>query len=100
MFCPDALFVPWVLRSGRAAPRGATGWRPVLGACSAWFWFGFGSNGLSVDGSLGVALRCEPEWGCSSAGRAPALQAGGQRFDPAQLHQGFGVDASGKHPCL
>ena len=26
------------------------------------------------------------EWGCSSAGRAPALQAGGQRFDPAQLH--------------
>ena len=33
-------------------------------------------------------------WGRSSAGRAPALQAGGQRFDPAQLHQGFGVDAS------
>src|SRR3989442_13302117 len=26
-------------------------------------------------------------WGCSSAGRAPALQAGGRRFDPAQLHQ-------------
>ena len=26
------------------------------------------------------------KWGCSSAGRAPALQAGGQRFDPAQLH--------------
>ena len=26
-------------------------------------------------------------WGCSSAGRAPALQAGGQRFDPANLHQ-------------
>ena len=26
-------------------------------------------------------------WGCSSAGRAPALQAGGQRFDPAYLHQ-------------
>ena len=25
--------------------------------------------------------------GCSSAGRAPALQAGGQRFDPVQLHQ-------------
>ncbi len=24
--------------------------------------------------------------GCSSAGRAPALQAGGQRFDPAYLH--------------
>ena len=27
------------------------------------------------------------KWGYSSAGRAPALQAGGQRFDPAYLHQ-------------
>ena len=26
-------------------------------------------------------------WGCSSAGRAPALQAGGRRFDPDHLHQ-------------
>jgi hypothetical protein len=25
--------------------------------------------------------------GCSSIGRAPALQAGGHRFDPGQLHQ-------------
>ena len=25
--------------------------------------------------------------GCSSFGRAPALQAGGNRFDPGQLHQ-------------
>ena len=25
-------------------------------------------------------------WGCSSAGRAPALHAGGQEFDPPQLH--------------
>ena len=24
--------------------------------------------------------------GCSSAGRAPALQAGGRRFEPAHLH--------------
>ena len=32
----------------------------------------------------------QPEiWGYSSAGRAPALQAGGQRFDPAYLHQRF-----------
>ena len=28
-------------------------------------------------------------WGCSSAGRAPALQAGGQEFDPPHLHQGL-----------
>ena len=27
------------------------------------------------------------KWGYSSAGRAPALQAGGQRFDPVYLHQ-------------
>ena len=26
-------------------------------------------------------------WGCSSIGRAPALQAGGRRFDPDWLHQ-------------
>ncbi len=26
-------------------------------------------------------------WGCSSAGRAPALHAGGHRFDPVHLHQ-------------
>ena len=32
-------------------------------------------------------LRQKIARGCSSAGRAPALQAGGQRFDPAQLHQ-------------
>ena len=27
------------------------------------------------------------ERGCSSVGRAPALQAGGRRFDPVHLHQ-------------
>ena len=32
---------------------------------------------------------CEKKiaWGYSSAGRAPALQAGGRRFDPDYLHQ-------------
>ena len=29
--------------------------------------------------------------GLSSAGRAPALQAGGHRFDPDRLHQFFGI---------
>ena len=29
---------------------------------------------------------CET-WGCSSAGRAPALQAGGRQFDSVHLHQ-------------
>ena len=27
--------------------------------------------------------------GCSSAGRAPALHAGGHRFEPVHLHQDF-----------
>ena len=30
----------------------------------------------------------ETWWGFSSVGRAPALQAGGQRFEPANLHHG------------
>ena len=31
-------------------------------------------------------LTLNLKWGISSAGRAPALHAGGQRFDPAILH--------------
>jgi hypothetical protein len=44
-----------------------------------------------------VLLGCCPvgsDGGCSSVGRAPALQAGGRRFDPVHLHQarlGFGL---------
>ena len=34
-----------------------------------------------------TGLSKEKIWGYSSAGRAPALQAGGLRFDPAYLHQ-------------
>ena len=30
-------------------------------------------------------------WGISSDGRAPALQAGGQRFDPAILHYQYSL---------
>ena len=30
----------------------------------------------------------EDIWGCSSVGRAPALQAGGQEFESLHLHQG------------
>ena len=44
----------------------------------------------------GSLVRAQPDpppamgnfiWGCSSVGRAPALQAGGHRFDPVHLHQ-------------
>lgn len=31
-------------------------------------------------------LFSSPVWGLSSVGRAPALQAGGHRFDPVRLH--------------
>ena len=34
-----------------------------------------------------VQRSLKPLWGCSSAGRAPALQAGGQGFDSLHLHQ-------------
>ena len=32
-------------------------------------------------------------WGCSSAGRAPALHAGGHRFEPVHLHQKYKVSS-------
>ena len=35
---------------------------------------------------FGAELAKPSAWGHSSAGRAPALHAGGQRFDPAWLH--------------
>ena len=38
-------------------------------------------------------------WGISSAGRAPALHAGGQRFDPAILHH-FWLFAPEKLTCV
>ena len=47
---------------------------------------------LSADCSEGFPFvsRTSPRellfWRFSSAGRAPALQAGGQRFDPVNLH--------------
>ena len=45
---------------------------------------------LNVCGFCSVSFsgfgKPEIMWGFSSAGRAPALQAGGQRFDPANLH--------------
>ena len=34
-----------------------------------------------------VAALVHPQLGHSSAGRAPALEAGGRRFDPDWLHQ-------------
>ena len=33
-----------------------------------------------------ILREARDKWGYSSAGRAPALQAGGHRFDPVYLH--------------
>ena len=40
---------------------------------------------VSLTKSIG-ATRKNLSWGHSSAGRAPAWHAGGQRFEPAWLH--------------
>ena len=43
---------------------------------------------LSVTKELIIEIaKANPLWGCSSAGRAPALQAGGHGFDSHHLHQ-------------
>jgi hypothetical protein len=39
-------------------------------------------------------------WGYSSVGRAPALQAGGQRFESAYLHQLFLDSSAVEHPAV
>ena len=51
---------------------------------------GWSENGVTLfnlEGTRPKGGRSPEIWGFSSAGRAPALQAGGQRFDPANLHQ-------------
>ena len=49
-------------------------------------WFPLETRSRSDNGISAEMPRVR--WGCSSAGRAPALQAGGQEFDPPHLHQG------------
>ena len=53
--------------------------------CEGRFFRGKAKRPRGVTGFL--SQRAKKIWGFSSAGRAPALQAGGQRFDPANLHQ-------------
>ena len=48
---------------------------------------------LAVDMSIIVKPRKRQEqfgWDFSSVGRAPALQAGGRRFEPDKFHQAHG----------
>lgn len=55
------------------------------------FWFeskekGSGRRKNGVESIMESSIINGP-WGISSAGRAPRSQRGGQRFDPAMLHQ-------------
>ena len=44
--------------------------------------------------SLEKKMRAPVEtWGCSSAGRAPALQAGGHGFESHHLHQQVDIES-------
>ena len=53
-----------------------------------------------ADGELKERGRRRPSqvWGCSSAGRAPALHAGGQEFDPPHLHHNRKVEQGKERP--
>ena len=42
-------------------------------------------------------IYCHKMWGISSAGRAPALHAGGQGFDPLILHHICGSGSGVEH---
>ena len=54
--------------------------------CSLFNLEGIGNGILGVKGR-GKTLPAT--WGCSSVGRAPALQAGGRGFESLHLHQRF-----------
>ena len=51
--------------------------------------FGLKVTLFNLEGTEKCTLKSKNPWiwGVSSAGRAPALQAGGHRFDPGTLHQ-------------
>ena len=55
--------------------------------------FNFQGPGTDLERERNGEKPLEPQenvWGCSSVGRAPALHAGGQEFEPPHLHQHFG----------
>ena len=52
-------------------------------------------NGLALFSFEDAESTFTIQRGCSSAGRAPALQAGGQEFDPPHLHQNWAHSSGG-----
>ena len=54
----------------------------IMRLCKKLGYKGFAEMKFLVNNEVSTKI-----WGCSSAGRAPALQAGGQEFDSPHLHQ-------------
>ena len=50
--------------------------------------------------STRVGQFLEPLWGCSSAGRAPALQAGGHGFESHHLHQQVEIERTQRYRLI
>ena len=51
---------------------------------------------FNFQGSEEILEKATRKRGCSSAGRAPALQAGGHGFEPHHLHQSAHADKDGR----
>ena len=63
----------------------------MTGACSS-VWLERTPDKREVDGSTPSRPTNDSQrWGCSSVGRAPALHAGGHRFEPVHLHHLWSV---------
>ena len=60
--------------------------------------------GLKRKKSESFLNRGESQWGCSSVGRAPALQAGGHEFESHHLHASIKLckigKTDGRQACL
>ena len=60
--------------------------------------------GLKKKKSESFLNRGESQWGCSSVGRAPALQAGGHEFESHHLHasneQCVSTQEASRQACL
>ena len=48
---------------------------------------------------MGEQVDARLKWGCSSVGRAPALQAGGQEFESLHLHLSSEYISDDKQVC-
>ena len=61
----------------------------IMRLCKKLGYKGFAEMKFLVNNEVSTKI-----WGCSSAGRAPALQAGGQEFDPPHLHHRASEDGN------